>query len=227
MHVTDFTLNEYLDNELEPQEQDAVRAHLARCSTCRALVSELDAVKQSAAALEAIVPPSRAWGRLDDAIRATGEPGRGWASAGSFGPLAAAAALLLITLVGVRFGPLSRGSSAPTLSSVRVEGGLSDPQAPAIEAELQQSEAQYQNAIVGLQQIANDQQDTLDAQTVVTLWEGFAVVDRAIGESRAALKLEPESRPAQESLLNGLKTKMALLEDTVALINAARKSREG
>ncbi|PYR57318.1 MAG: hypothetical protein DMF91_19745 [Acidobacteria bacterium] len=52
------------------------------------------------------------------------------------------------------------------------------------------------------------------------------MVDQAINECRDALKAEPNSEPAQESLLESFKTKIALLEDTVALINEMRKGND-
>ena len=52
------------------------------------------------------------------------------------------------------------------------------------------------------------------------------MVDQAISESRAALRVEPASEPAQQSLIDGFKTKMGLLQDTVALINEMRKGNE-
>jgi anti-sigma factor RsiW len=227
MHPLDFTLNEYLDDELAPPEREAVRTHVSSCAVCLALLFELDQVKRNAASLGPVNPPSRVWARLDEAIGSTPHAVRAWSSTGSFGPLAAAAALLIGALVGVRFGPAWR-QAPPAIASPQSGGNLlASPLAQAIDAELQHSQAQYQDAIVGLEQVAQAQEDALDAQTAATLRAGFAVIDRAIGESRAALTLDPQSQAAQEGLLNGLKTKMALLEDTLALINAARKSREG
>jgi hypothetical protein len=49
------------------------------------------------------------------------------------------------------------------------------------------------------------------------LTKNLAVIDRAIDESRAALAQEPASTLAQESLLEALDTKVALLQETVAL----------
>ena len=49
------------------------------------------------------------------------------------------------------------------------------------------------------------------------LTKNLAVIDRAIDESRAALAQEPASTLAQESLLEALETKVALLQETVAL----------
>ena len=79
------------------------------------------------------------------------------------------------------------------------------------------AEAQYAQAIAGLQQLADAQNAALDPQTRAVLKDNLAAIDRAIDESRAALASEPASALAQDSLLDALDTKVALLQDTVAL----------
>ncbi len=79
------------------------------------------------------------------------------------------------------------------------------------------AEQHYEEAIAGLQQIVDAQGADLNADTLAVLRQNLAVIDRAISESRAALSDEPASTPAQESLLDALDTKVALLQDTVAL----------
>ena len=79
------------------------------------------------------------------------------------------------------------------------------------------AEQHYDEAIAGLQQLADAQKPSIDPTTLAVLQKNLAVVDRAISESRAALMNEPASAVAQESLLDALDTKVALLQDTVAL----------
>jgi hypothetical protein len=98
--------------------------------------------------------------------------------------------------------------------------------AVSIETELRQAEAHYENAIKGLEAIATTEQSELDPRTAATLQKNLAVIDQAISESRAAVRLEPASEPAQQSLIEGFKTKIGLLQDTVALINEMRKGNE-
>ena len=45
-------------------------------------------------------------------------------------------------------------------------------------------------------------------------------------ESRDALRIQPQSSLAQESLFEALRHKVALLQDTLALINEMRKGNE-
>ena len=69
-------------------------------------------------------------------------------------------------------------------------------------------------------------QGALDPRTAATLQKNLAVIDQAISESRAALRAQPASEPAQQSLIENFKTKIALLQDTVALINEMRKGND-
>jgi hypothetical protein len=98
--------------------------------------------------------------------------------------------------------------------------------AVSVEAELRAAEEHYQKAIAGLEQIANAGKGSLDTQTAATLQKNLAVIDQAISESRAAVSAQPASEPAQTSLMENFKAKLALLQDTVALINEMRKGNE-
>jgi Putative zinc-finger len=147
--------------------------------------------------------------------------------------LAAAAALLIATAVGLRYAP-ARRVEAPALSGVEGPGAASGTSAAvtageaaqSIETELRQAESHYEKAIKGLETIANSEQGELDPRTAATLQKNLAVIDQAISESRAAVRAQPASEPAQQSLIDGFKTKIGLLQDTVALINEMRKGNE-
>ena len=95
-----------------------------------------------------------------------------------------------------------------------------------VEAELREAESHYENAIKGLEQIASAEQSELDPKTASTLQKNLAVIDQAISESRAAVRAQPANEPAQQSLIENFKTKIGLLQDTVALINEMRKGNE-
>src|SRR5205807_180638 len=131
--------------------------------------------------------------------------------------LAAAAILIVGTVVGLRLA--SQGRRAPTNT-------LSAPDAQSIASELALAAEHYQKAISGLEQIANAEKGALDPRTAATLQKNLAVIDQAITESRAALQTQPNSEPAQQSLLESFKTKIGLLQDTVALINEMRKGND-
>jgi hypothetical protein len=98
--------------------------------------------------------------------------------------------------------------------------------AEAVEAELRAAESHYERAFQGLEQIAKSEQNALDPKTASTLQKNLAVIDQAISESREAVRAQPTSEPAVSSLMDNFKMKLALLQDTVALINEMRKGNE-
>ena len=137
--------------------------------------------------------------------------------------MAAAAAAVVVLAVSVT----SRFASRPAAPADGVQAGVtSTDAAQAVEAELRQASEHYEKAIKGLEQIANAGQAALDPRTAATLQKNLGVIDQAITESRAALRTQPNSEPAQQSLIENFKTKIGLLQDTVALINEMRKGNE-
>jgi hypothetical protein len=107
-------------------------------------------------------------------------------------------------------------------------GSPADLAVQGVEEEFRLAEQHYQNAIAKLEEAAKlDQagsgENTIDPKTADTLQKNLKVIDQAIAESRAALKSEPLSAPARDSLFDALKRKVALLQDTIALMNEMRK----
>ena len=218
-HPAGVTLSDYLDHALPLAERAGMDDHLAACDECRALVASLRGVESAVASLTPLEPPGRAWDRIERAIRQEHvrrqTPRWLW--------LGAAAVLALATFTGLKIADAGRH---PALSPAEAPAGAPAATAQSVEAELAQAERHYQNAIAGLEQIANSEKGTLDPQTAATLANGLAVVDQAISESRAALRTQPGSEPAQTSLIDSFKAKMALLQDTVALIGDIRNGHE-
>ena len=249
MHPNEETLNAYADGSLPAIEAAEIERHVAACVSCRQLVDDLREILRATADLDLQDPPARAWTRIERAIqlegaRAEGAPTEGarafQASDADRGAgarlngsrsiamwLAAAAALVLATVVGLRYAPgrsqLSTPGSQARGDAAQASAGDA---AQSVENELRQAEAHYENAIKGLEQIANAEQNALDPRTAATLQKNLAVIDQAINESRAAIRSQPASEPAQQSLIENFKTKIALLQDTVALINEMRKGNE-
>jgi anti-sigma factor RsiW len=238
MHPNDTTLNGYADGTLNAAERPGVEQHLAGCTACRAMVDDVRAILRATGDLELREPPVRAWSRLERAITMEREHGArggpsvdrtdGPAEAGHYRTyatwLAAAAAILIATAVGLRYAP-ARQADAPAAPGANAAITVGEA-AQSIETELRQAESHYEKAIKGLEIIANSEQGELDSRTAATLQKNLAVIDQAISESRAAVRSQPASEPAQQSLIDGFKTKIGLLQDTVALINEMRKGNE-
>ena len=239
MHPNDATLNDYADGTLDAAGRATVEPHLATCAGCRQTVGDLREIMRATGELGLREPPVRAWSRLERAIKMEQEhaPVARSLQASASGPakaghsmryvtgLAAAAALVLATAVGMRYVP-ARQIDAPAASAGTGAAITADEAAQSIEAELRQAESHYENAIKGLEAIASGEQSELDPRTAATLQNNLAVIDQAISESRAAVRSQPGSEPAQQSLIDGFKTKIGLLQDTVALINEMRKGNE-
>jgi anti-sigma-K factor RskA len=236
MHPNEAAINEYVEGTLDARARDSVEQHLASCVPCRQTADDLRDILRATAALEPRVPPERVWSRLERAIALEDEHRVGATPAGGgtvearaggsrvFGQLkwlAAAAAVVLATLLGLRFAPARR--AAPTDAGGAAIAGEA---AVSVAAELRLAETHYEKAIKGLEEIATSEQDSLDPRTAATVRNSLAVIDQAISESRAAVQSQPASEPAQESLIENFKAKIGLLQNTVALINEMRKGNE-
>jgi anti-sigma-K factor RskA len=245
MHPNDSAINEYVEGTLEARDRADVERHLATCVPCRHAVEDLREILRATGTLEPLEPPLRVWSRLERAIAleppaARGvqpnRPGEGVAehvTGPRFAPLrgvryarwaAAAAAIVVASAVGLRFGPSFRDARrvAPAATGTASAGAA----AASVASELRLAETHYEKAIKGLEEIATSEQDSLDPRTAATMRKSLEVIDQAISESRAAVQSEPASQPAQESLIENFKAKIGLLQNTVALINEMRKGNE-
>jgi anti-sigma factor RsiW len=239
VHPNETAINDFVDGTGDPFERSSVEQHLTTCAACRQVVEDVREIKRATGALELREPPVRAWRRIERAIkleqeRSSSEPQAfqpSVAAAAKKRPysfstpfwLAAAAAIVLATAVGLRFMPgRDNAGNPPSVGETASAGGA----AQSIESELRLAEAHYEKAIKGLEQIANSDQGALDPKTAATLQKNLAVIDQAISESRAAVRSQPANGPAQQSLVENFKSKIGLLQDTVALINEMRKGNE-
>ena len=223
-------IGELVDGTLAGDARRDLEAHLRTCDTCTALASELTRIRQAAGSLERLEPPAASWPRIQARVRlGAGRPSmlRGWL------PLAAAAALLLVVAAGYLLrhasdGQARRSAPSPTATAQSQAPTSADEQAElasSVEAKLRLAEQHYQDAIRDLEKLAQDR-EALDPQVAAALQKNMQVVDQAIDESRAALRTEPESEPAQQSLFDAFRTKVTLLQDTIALINEMRKGNQ-
>jgi len=188
----------------------AFEQHLAGCTRCQALVADLASITLAASTLDEHIPPPRLWATIASAIdEQQRQPWWQRQLGGAFSawvPMAVAASIALLLVAGGWNVWQQRRVETPQQAG-----------APQSEPEPVPAEQHYEQAIVGLQQLADAQNAALDPETRAVLTKNLAVIDRAINESRAALAQEPASTLAQESLLEALESKVSLLQDTVAL----------
>ena len=231
-------LVDLVDGRLDAAEQRGVERHLEDCAECRALVDDLRTIRAAAFMLDRHEPKRATWASLQAAIAA--EP----ASKGrllEIGPtrrslvegawnwpvwLGAAAALILATVIGLL--PLMNRAPAPHDDSAGAAATGTDAEVTveSVTAEFEAAEKHYQKAIDDLQTIANKDTGELDPQIASVLQKNLTVIDQAIVESRAALQSQPASSNAQNGLFDALRTKVALLQQTVELINEMRKGNQ-
>ena len=222
-------LADFVDGTLDPSRQRDIERHLEACEACRGIVSDLRTITTAAFTLDRLEPSPQVWTRLE--ARIAQEPPR--QAVVSIGPwrhtawrtwMAAAAALLLATAVGVyslwnhdRQATVADTGNAPVDSTEL---------AASVEADLQAAEAHYEKAIQGLEQIAKTGDSSLDPAVATVLQKNLQVIDQAIDESRAAVRAQPASANAQDSLFDAMRNKVALLQQTVELINEMRKGNQ-
>jgi anti-sigma factor RsiW len=237
-------LVDLVDGRLDGAEQRNVERHLEGCGNCRALVEDLRSIRAAAFMLDRREPKAATWSKLQAAIAAEPAPKgrlldialsrRSLAEGGrSFGGgrtnwavwLGAAAALILATVIGLL--PLINGGETEHDDSVQAEAaGAPEPTVESVTAEFEAAERHYQKAIDDLQTIANKDTGELDPQVASVLQKNLTVIDQAITESRTALRMQPSSANAQSGLFDALRSKVALLQQTVELINEMRKGNQ-
>jgi anti-sigma factor RsiW len=236
-------IDELVDGTIVPIRRAELERHLAVCEPCRALAADLQIIYDTAASLDPLEPPAGVWlqiaGRLRHQGRVAPPQPELKRSPRHTAVLAIAAALVL--LVGGSIALLwtqSRGSgtpsqpvaSAPAPAPAPAGNASADVAVESVEEEFKLAEKHYQNAIAKLEQAARLDQaasgrspSALDPQTAAMLQKNLQVIDQAIAESRSALRAEPLSAPARDSLFDALRRKVALLQDTIALMNEMRK----
>jgi hypothetical protein len=192
---------EFVDGELDLARRRALEQHVEGCARCRALVADLKSIQAAAFTLDRHPLPPTAWNAIRARIAAAPRPSeRG------------------------RLLQWPRTAKAWRVWTAAA-AGLLNPIA-TVQAEFQAAEEHYDKAIQGLEQIARTQSGDLDPQVAAVLQKNLQVIDQAIGESRAALQMQPSSADAQDSLFDAMRTKVAVLQQTVELINEMRKGNQ-
>ena len=222
-------VGDLVDGTIDDAGRAALDAHLAECGACRSLVADLRQIRERAAHLDRLSPPNRVWTAIQAKLNAEDAAAVPAWSIVSWQSLAAAAVLVLVAgttlwMVPSLTSPDPAGPDATTAAADAPEVNIE-----SVEAEMRLAEEHYENAIIGLEQIAQiaaiDDQ-LLDPDIAATLRKNLGVIDQAIAESRAALRDEPANQVARESLFDVMWSKVSLLQDTIALVNEMRKGNE-
>ena len=216
-------IGDYVDDTLDETQRASVESHLATCASCRALVTDFSVIRSSSLTLEAHVPPPHVWRKISAAIEAEPKPLLGFGGGQWWRALAPVAAMAIL-VIGLTW---TAGQLSPVANERLARGTPGAGSEPvSLVAEYRQAAQDLTNTIEGLERIAADNPSTLDMETADVLKANLTVLDGAIGESREALQKEPENDVAQQSLFDALRNKVALLQDTIALINEMRKGNQ-
>jgi len=222
---------DFVDDALDERRRAMLERHVEQCTPCRELVGNLLAIRQAARQLTPLTPPVSLWARIEGAIRGAGTPAapvlltgrrsratwtitvadpqtRRFATAAAL--LLAAGAAVAIAVIGWRaLTAPNSGASPDDYLAVIAE----------VEADLREAEGHYEAALRGLEALSAATNDAVDADLAATLHDHLMLMDQMIAESRAALVGQPTSKPAQASLVAGLRRKYALLHDAVMMLD--------
>lgn len=231
-------LQDQIDGTLDPVVGRELDAHLDACAPCRALAADLAAVADAGASLDPIDVPEHVWlqlaGRWRREQAASGVvpratmPVRAPRRYTSFHALAAAAMLAVAAGGGWIAWRATEASGDVILSKPVGAAGNADTGVLVESArnDLAAAEQLYTRAIAGLEQAAQGQKELLEPQVAANIDATLRVVDQAIGESRAAVKAQPLSTEARESLFEALRKKVALLQNTISLVSEISRGNQ-
>jgi tetratricopeptide (TPR) repeat protein len=222
-------IQELVDGTLGSLRRAELQQHLDECPQCRRVADDLRRIRDLAQSLNRPAPPDRVWlqvaGRLRQEGRIVMPPARD--ATRRWMPLALAASLL-IAVAGSLYFLYPRGDAAPVQQDAHAtpeqpSGNAAQMDAvQGVEAEFRLAEQHYQNAIAKLEEAAKSESGAIDPQTAAVLQKNLQVIDQAIEKSRAALRSEPQSTRARDSLFSALRTKVSVLQETIAMMNHMR-----
>jgi anti-sigma factor RsiW len=207
LHLEERQFNECVDGTLAPGEEERAQAHLASCDACRAAVERLRRLRADLADLpRSINPPAHV---LMGVRAGLAEPtrsaaGRSWYTRPR---LLAAAAVLLVAVSSATTALLLRqppdtGTPLPASSLTAGSSSL-----VAVHA----MERSYEDAISEVQQALRGQQSGLSPETLRVLQANLDIIDRALGEARAALRADPGNDALSALVRSGYERKLDVL----------------
>jgi anti-sigma factor RsiW len=220
-------IQERVDGTLGRIRDAELQQHLDVCPECRALLEDLEKVRDAAGSLEVRRPADHVWlqiaGRLRQEGRVHDRASRPPSAARlQYAWLAIAATLVLAVgaAVFMVFERTTPPGNAP--SSAQSNAGGGDAVQSGVE-DLRQAEKLLQSGVAKLKEGMGSDQQALPAETARTLDQNLQILDQAIADSTAALRQDPQNTAARTSLFDALQRKISLLQDTIVLMNEMRK----
>ena len=225
-------IQELVDGTLGPIRRAELQTHLDVCDSCRALLTDLEKIRASAASLDAVQPPPHVWLQIANQLRQEGRATSVVPSPRRHVAMLAIAATLLLSVGGALYVLLPGTPAAPAVNTPQTSSaaadnpggnaGASDP-VQSVADELRLAEQHFQAAISKLEAAAQADPDSVAPDTVAAIKTNVGMINDAIAESQAALTNEPQSAAARSSYFQALRQKVTLLQNTIALMNEMRK----
>ena len=225
------SLQELVDGTLGSIRAAELNQHLDECASCRAFARDMQRIHDLASSLDRPAPPAGVWLQVAGRLRLEGRvqaPAPIQRARQSRYAILAIAATLIVAIGGALLllvPYLGTRDNLPQQAAAQPAGGNATgvDSVQSIEEHFRLAEQHMQTGIAKLEEAARINQDVMDPQTAAMLKKNLELIDQAIAESRAALRAEPQSTIARDSLFNALRRKVALLQDTIALMNEMRK----
>lgn len=207
-HLEERQLNESADGTLDPAEQARVEAHLASCDACRDAVERLRLLRSDLAELpRSIQPPAHILMGVRAGLLATprNPTGRTWYMRPR---LLAAAAVLLVTISSATTALLIRQSDTGAASTSLPPSPTASPSSLVAVNALERT---YEDEIAEVQRALRGQQSALSPETLRVLQTNLDIIDRALGEARAALRADPGNDALTALVRSGYERKLDVL----------------
>jgi anti-sigma factor RsiW len=224
-HLTENQLHDLCDEALPATESQALRKHLANCSSCRDRVVRLEELLATAAAVPTeLPPPEDLWPSLKDRIEFTkiaaipeGPPGlaspRPWWTTTSVA-LGIAAVLVLITatVTAILVAPQPQ---------VRPPGGESETiVAPAnAPVRVRMVIADYEGLTDRLAREFARLRHRLPPETIASVESNLRIIDEALAEIQDVLSQEPDNAALLQLLETTYRQKVSVLEHATESIS--------
>jgi anti-sigma factor RsiW len=196
-HLTVTQVNDYVDGNLTPAEREVFARHADECAPCRREIDAYQRVRSRLRALPAdFVPPADVY----DKVVAAARRGR------LLTILARAAAVLLMTAGAALSVQLAR-RPAPGVPPRPASTAVVAPDASGSELALAYLAAR----------------DSLPPQAAVAIQRTIDSLDRAIDDTRAALRTYPGNGRLEARLARALQTRLRIMADAVNWSQAAHQ----
>ena len=208
-------ISEYIDGDLDSGRKARLENHLSQCPDCRKVLKDLQTIVSDAQELQELSPPDKTWQKIESRLETKQplvtfpvSPARKWYALPGFRFAMAAAAMVLIIVGALTFGPFF-SRQGQMISEIENQDYTL--------AKLEEAEKHYQMAIKALGEAAAARQSQLDPQVAEILRTNLEIIDKSISSCREAVLSDPADLDSRNYLLAAYKEKADLLHQVVNL----------